>query len=64
MSVLFAAVHNTTLLVIFDTEFIFATYWHDSEFGLFVHHHFVCTINQVAWTAAVSLLVILFLIIV
>ena len=64
MSVLFAAVHNTTLLVIFDTEFIFATYfmifaWHDSEFGLFVHH-FVCTINQVAWTAAVFLLVILF----
>ena len=51
MSVLFAAVHNTTLLVIFDTEFIFAA-WHDSEFGLFVHH-FVCTINQVAWTAAV-----------
>ena len=26
VSILFAAVHNTTLLVIFDTEFIFATY--------------------------------------
>ena len=26
MYILFAAVHNTTLLVIFDTEFIFATY--------------------------------------
>ena len=28
MYILFTAVHNTTLLVIFDTEFIFATYLH------------------------------------